>query len=303
MTSELSQLRLPAGLLLALFIGPVPVEATPTAIHAPIFIDGDAGLCAPGSGVTNCATADGSPSKPYRIESWFFSSQGAATDVRIQFVTKHVVLTDNDFGGTPGGGGLASIGIMLWGVDHATIEGNAFHGMDWGILAVDGSGPRVSRNAFTSVGVGVLADGADGIVVDHNLFRGRDGVSIRAPDAQIILNQFEDNSYAVDLQAEATGALVERNNFVRTSGFALETFTDSFIDARCNWWDSPWGPSLPPNYAAFGGRLYGHALWSPYLTEPDPYAGPNGHDPLLWPPDHAVAYLSSPCYDVVPGGP
>lgn len=291
-----------------------PPAAAYEPYHLPIFIDGDSDLCAPGSGITNCATADGSADRPYRIEAWSLSTTGSATGIRIQFVSKHVVILNNDLRGTAGVDGVASLGVMVWASDHVVVQSNAFRGMDWGVFGADGEGLAVSRNTFDVGDVGVLFDGTRSVSIDHNLFRGgSSGVSARGPDARIALNQFEDEAWALDVQAQGTGLVASRNNFLRSAQFALESFTESYTDARCNWWDSARGPSLGPDFHPPGGRVYGHVTTSPYLTEADRYTGPAGHDPTLAPidpshgGDHALDetlyWFSSPCYDAVPGGP
>jgi nitrous oxidase accessory protein NosD len=304
--------RLASPLLALLLLGSLLVVSPPPgaeaayAVRGAIRIDGDAGLCAPASGVVNCATADGSAARPYLISGWQITVENVPA-VDLRGTTKYVEVRNNLLIGVqqdPFNNNYRPDGIFLISAQHVTVRSNEIRGVTWGVLTSYGGDVKIIRNTFRDASTGVLVADTPDVLIDHNLFKNNfDGVSIRASGARILGNQFEDNVYALDFQSNAVGAVAKRNNMLRTIQFAAENFSSSPVDARCNYWGASSGPSLPPNYTGAGGRIYGNVNWNPHLTQPDPYTGPAGQDPILPPLDKTVEYALSPCYDLVPGGP
>jgi hypothetical protein len=131
------------------------------------------------------------------------------------------------------------------------------------------SGLKITGNSFSALngagwvhGVGLEGD-TPGVMVNDNDFSNLVGPVI---DTRAIWFESEDTSFA--------SAEVHGNNFnlpASQYGIAVDpALVGGPVDGKCNWWNSPSGPTAATNPTGTGASVSPNVAYNPWLISPAP---------------------------------
>ena len=217
-----------------------------------------------------------------------------------QVLIRHNLIRNNNQPGSASGTGIYSDEFEAIGaVKNVLIEENAFIGnMDAGIdishtdTVKDFSDLEVSHNSFDMNGRAlVLFDTFDTSIHDNTitnstfvgsaairLFDNNRNVSIMNNDLATGAGHAIRLSYLGFVGNPSSGVVINENNIgvVGPGSFVLDGLLvspgghDGTVNAECNWWGSPTGPTNAGNPGGTGEEVVGDADFTPWLIAPAP---------------------------------
>ena len=180
------------------------------------------------------------------------------------------VVADNTISGvTSRGISIAgSTGVQMGGqtVTGNTVDGTGFTSPSGPAgMTISNGGNTVSGNTFIGLSSGVYIDICKKFVMANNHITGNTfqangggvNINVNSDGGALRLEQHRGTGGWVVGGGKLNGLTITQNNFVGNTSYAIRdasynwgawnaahpTFTDGTIDATCNWWNAPTGPS------------------------------------------------------------
>ena len=130
----------------------------------------------------------------------------------------------------------------------------------------------IEGNSMVANRVGLLlrvANQGSGIVINDNRVLGEGEIGLQLDSTGVTLSANDVRDHAVGLQvARAQGNRLEHNNITNNRTGLVAAASNEPLDARNNWWGSPFGPNHPSNPDGAGDPIRGEVQFRPFLERP-----------------------------------
>ncbi|TLZ63817.1 MAG: hypothetical protein E6K13_04330 [Methanobacteriota archaeon] len=263
-------------------------------------VDGSSGVSSLGAGIWTAGTNSGHIIRNNIITGntigIYLNSDGSFPST-----VEHNLFDSNNVAGAASGNGIYSD----LGANSLTIDNNCFTGQLNAAMVFAGGSPGsgntqngidVSGNEFVDDAGGAVFFFTTGLTLTANSWRDSFGTSVflggGVHDVAISENTFDSADFrgirilagAIGVDTELdTGVTVNFNNLLANAAEGLRVDTASYsgaLDATCNWWGDPSGPTVATNPSGMGDDIFDadatHVTFVPWLSTaiPNPCSGP-----------------------------